>query len=131
MDYLLDTNALIRVLYNQKQLNADVTEALSNPNNNIFISDVSLWEIEIKHLKRPDLIPFSSKDVFDLLTERDANLIHLSPSHIFRLRNVYESDIYRDPFDNLLVATAIEEKMTFITSDNVIGKYPNLNVLQY
>jgi len=48
MNFLADTHILIRSLINPEILNAEIKEILLNENNNIYYSQISLWEISIK-----------------------------------------------------------------------------------
>ena len=56
------------------------------------------------------------------------HMIPLLPSHIERMKSLPHH--HGDPFDRIIIAQAIEGKMTLITSDEKIEKY-DLNILKY
>ena len=130
MEYLLDTNALINIAYGKKDLNPELIIVLNNKNSRLFASDISLWEIEIKHNKYPELMPFSATQLYELLVDTDVSFLPMHLSHIARLKEIYELKIHKDPFDTLLIAMALEESMVLVTSDEKILKYPIVSTLQ-
>ena len=54
MEYLLDTNTLLRALFNDEKISDKTRNIIANEKNQIFVSIVSIWEIELKHNKHPD-----------------------------------------------------------------------------
>ena len=130
MEYLLDTNALLSIIFNNKGLNAEIEKVLNNRNNRFFVSEMSLWEIEIKHNKHPDLMPFSALQIFELLADTNLSFLPVHIFHLAKLKDVYDQKIHNDPFDLLIIATALEESMILITSDKTILKYPIISKLE-
>jgi PIN domain nuclease of toxin-antitoxin system len=87
----------------------------------VYISISSVWEIAIKiSIGKLD---FAGKaEGFVRLAEKnDITVLPIAVSHL----TTYESlpFIHRDPFDRLLIATAIAEQMTLITADENIARY--------
>lgn len=87
----------------------------------VFVSAASLWEVAIKHaLGRGDM-PVSSPQALRSFIEAGYRLLDIKPSHVVRVETL--PPLHRDPFDRLLVAQALEEPLTLITSDLVLGGY--------
>ena len=63
MKILLDTHVLLWALEDSPQLPYYVKEAITDENNEIYVSALSLWEIAIKHKNHPTLMPFSSTQI--------------------------------------------------------------------
>lgn len=131
MEYLLDTHTFLWALQDNKNLPSDIKSLIENRENDVFVSYVSLWEIEIKHLKNPKLMPICVKDILNIVTESGIRLLPINYTHFLELRKVEEEHIHSDPFDHMIIATAESENMTIITHDNLIGKYQNVEVVLY
>ena len=54
-----------RQILGDDSLSKEASDMIMNPNNNIYYSILSLWEIEIKHLKRPMCMPIDAVMVED------------------------------------------------------------------
>ncbi|GIV60348.1 MAG: twitching motility protein PilT [Rhodothermaceae bacterium] len=95
---------------------------IEEPGNEIYISVVNAWEIQIKsHLGKLKL----SKSVMEIIEqEQKVNGFQVLP---VTLEHVYTLDRlplhHRDPFDRLLIAQAEHENLTLITSDDKMEAY--------
>ena len=118
MNYLLDTHRLLWWLSEPKKLTSPVVEAISNPDNDIFVSAVSAWEMTIKKrlkkLKAPN-------NLIETLSSKDLKQLPVLFEHILTFEKI--KPLHNDPFDQLLIAQAKYEQMTIITSDKWIPKY--------
>lgn len=98
-------------------------QAIANPQNDVFVSTVSAWEIAIKAssgkltLARPFASIFPQQ-----LAQNDMDLLSIEIPHLAGLFAL--PALHRDPFDRLLVAQAIAEGMTLVTSDAHLASYP-------
>ena len=131
MRILLDTNVLLRILYgDRKSVSQDIVKLISNKDNDIFVSICSVWEVEIKHLKKPELMPIDGDELYEALTETNVHMLSIKYGYVSKLKDVKEEEIHSDPFDQMLVATALVEGLTILTSDTQIAKYKSINVIQ-
>ena len=102
-------------------LSETAKQAILNPSNIKSLSIVSAWELAIKiSLKK---MKFAGKvSGFIRLVENSGfTILPIKPAHLSALETL--PMIHRDPFDRLLVATALVEKMTLITADENIAHY--------
>lgn len=123
MKILLDTHIFLWWADNSRNLSSGIINLIKNPDNEIYLSMVSLWEIQIKlSLGKLKL----SVDIEDLVKlQKDKNffrIMTIKETHIYKLAEL--PMIHTDPFDRLLIAQTITEKMSIITMDNQIKKYP-------
>ena len=122
MKLLLDTHTFIWWTTEPSRLSQPVTEALTNPDNEVFLSVASLWEMQIK--KQLGKITFA-RPLPDLVAdEQRANALRLLPvmaEHVYRLDQLPPH--HKDPFDRLLLAQAKCEGATLVTSDNALKVY--------
>lgn len=117
--YLLDTHAIIWYVSGNDELSPTARKIMET--KRCFFSFASLWEIAIKQAKGslqfdidiPRLKSVLENEEFIYLppTEYDAEAIKSLP------------DIHRDPFDRLLIAQAIENDLTIVTTDSKIPSY--------
>jgi len=124
---LLDTQVFLWWVNDDPRLGANARKALEDAGIQVVFSSASAWEIAIKaRLGRlhapPDLTTFLT----DQITINGFRVLPIELEHAARVRHL--DDHHRDPFDRLLVAQAILEGLTLVTSDAVIGRYP-VNVL--
>ena len=122
MKYLLDTHALLWFLRGDKKLSAKARGLIDNPGNRKFLSIASLWEIAIKVSLRklvldkpfeklfPEQLHFNRIEILDITVDSLTKLTTL-PFH------------HRDPFDRLIIAQAIVERLPIIGVDAVFDVY--------
>ena len=123
--YLLDTNALITLLY------GDVSGAVFSQNaliammdaDRLFVSVVSIWEIAIKlRIGRID-IRDSIADIFDHCEETGVDILPIEKDSISRTVDIPLRPDHKDPFDRLIIATAAIKELTLISSDEKMNGY--------
>jgi len=116
--YLLDTHILLWWLSNDKKLTKRLRDCISSPQNNIFVSSVSVWEIVIKKSLNKLKVPDNLKETLDA---SDFNVLSMTTEHALCVEHL--PLIHHDPFDRLLIAQCIVEDLVLITSDKVIPQY--------
>ena len=119
--YLLDTHAAIWFFNGNESLSQTANSIIRDLSNNVYISISSVWELAIKiGIGKLD---FAGKAAgFVRLAEKnEITFIPIAISHLTVLESL--PMIHRDPFDRLLIATAIAEQMTLITTDENIARY--------
>jgi PIN domain nuclease of toxin-antitoxin system len=118
MNLLLDTHVLLWALSNDARLSKEARQAIEDGRNLVFVSAATAWEIAIKKslgkLRAPDnyleALERYRFTPLDITSEHALAVEHLPPHH-------------QDPFDRLLVAQAMLEKLTIITHDARIAAY--------
>jgi len=119
--YLLDTHTAIWYFSGDNALSQTAKEIISPLSNQIYLSIISAWEVAIKlNIGKLDI----DGNTVDFINDAESNgfiFLPIKPSHLA----IYETlpMLHRDPFDRLLVATAIDEQMTLITADKNIAQY--------
>jgi PIN domain nuclease of toxin-antitoxin system len=133
MNYLIDTQALSYFLYDWKQLPRQVLDFLGDYTNIGFVSVVSLHEIVIKNAKNQIIVPEPITKVIPKIKNANLEIIPINFHHIIRLETLEREPIHKDPFDRLLIAQCIEDRLTFITSDGKVNLYEKygLDYIQY
>jgi PIN domain nuclease of toxin-antitoxin system len=115
---LLDTHALLWWLEDNPQLGAGAREVVADPASVVFVSAVSVWEIAIKRaigkLRAPD-------GLTDRIDDAGFERLPVGFDHAERVGSLPLH--HGDPFDRLLVAQALVEGATLVTSDRLIEAY--------
>ena len=123
MKYLIDTHIFLWSLFSPEKISKPIAIILREPNNQIFVSTITFWEIalkfslnklELEGITPGELPEFASKMNYDFLSlnAEDASSFYLLPriSH-------------KDPFDRMLNWQAIREKLVLISKDSKISAY--------
>jgi len=120
---LLDTCTFLWVVGGDERLSGNARTLFSDPDNDVFLSAASVWEIVVKHsLGKLSL----SGDPADVVPrERARHFIEPLPiDEAAALALPRLPTHHRDPFDRLLVCQAITLGMTLLTPDPEIRRYP-------
>ncbi len=122
MKLLLDTHLLLWAAGSPNRLSAEARALVSASENELLFSAASVWEIAIKRgLGREDF----RVDVRLLrrgLLDNGYGELPVGSEHAVALDGL--PPIHKDPFDRLLVAQALVEGVTLLTSDDRVAQYP-------
>ena len=122
MRVLLDTHAFLWWLENSPKLGALARETIADPENEIWISAASAWEIAIK----AGLGRLKMKEAPEVCLPREMKRSGFRPlgvSHAHALTVRTLPPLHMDPFDRLLVAPARLEGLILLTADQVLSGY--------
>lgn len=122
MNLLLDTSVLLWVLANSPRLREQARDAIQDPDNQVFVSAATAWEIAIKVALGKLSAP---RDVAEWLPRRLAYHRFLQLPIAFRHATAVEHLPFhhRDPFDRLLIAQASVERLAVVTADRWFDAY--------
>ncbi len=128
MRYLIDTNIAIWSVINPEKIIAYNQIILEN--NEIFISQVSLFEIAIKQKigKMPELA-LTTEKLIERFEIDGFKILSINNQHIAHYHNVPLLEEHKDPFDKLIIATALCENMPIISADAKFTFYKDLITL--
>ncbi len=117
--YLLDTNIALIGLAAPKRLRRAVLAAIEMGPN--LLSSVTYWEVMLKCMKGKLDVGDPRIWWLDALDQLAATALPLRPDHVARL---YDLDpVHPDPFDRILIAQAMVENLTFVTTEGQVLKY--------
>ena len=118
---LIDTHLLLWAAYDPARLSVKATKALQSRDAPLAFSMASLWEVAIKtSLGRPGF----AVDVAQLhqaLLAQGLVELPIRPAHLSRVASL--PWVHKDPFDRLLVAQALEDKIGLLTIDATLRRY--------
>jgi|SRR5688572_14778454 len=123
MKLLLDTHAFLWVDGEPAKLSARARSLCEDPSNEILVSVVSIWEMQLKSMLGKLALRAPLRNVIqDWTADGSLKLIELSANHVFRVESLPTH--HKDPFDRLLIAQAQEEGCAMISHDRLISRYP-------
>jgi PIN domain nuclease of toxin-antitoxin system len=119
---LLDTHAFLWWVNDSPELSAPARLAIANGGNVCFLSLVSCWEMAIKSsLGKLRLAKPVERFLSEQLAANGFGLLNIELSHAAKVETL--PFIHRDPFDRLLIAQAVTDKLTIVSADNVFADY--------
>jgi PIN domain nuclease of toxin-antitoxin system len=121
---LLDTHIALWAIADHPRLSGKARGLIEDPDNEIVISAVSIWEISIKHaLARGGLndMPVSGAEALGYFREAGFTLLPLSPQDAAAVEDL--PPIHADPFDRMLVAQALGAPLRLLTADARVARY--------
>lgn len=123
MRLLLDTCTFLWAVGASDQLSPVAAKLLTDPDNDVYLSAISAWEIAVKQgygrlvlaEQAHSFVPRNrvAHGFLELPLDEESAL------HVARLPSAH-----RDPFDRMLVCQAISHGLTIVTPDPQIAHYP-------
>ncbi|MGH8475961.1 MAG: type II toxin-antitoxin system VapC family toxin [Methylococcales bacterium] len=112
--YLLDTHLVYWWMTGDKCLGAATQRNIAE--SEIVVSTASLWEMTLKNAKGK--LPLPSSSIVESLEAQGFILLPIVPRHIEAMRRL--NCVHADPFDRLLIAQSLDEKLILLTRDAAI-----------
>lgn len=123
MRLLLDTHVFLWFDSGDGRIPAHVRELCEDGTNEVFLSLVSVWEMQIKTTlgkMRPPVAPVEMVEAY--LRTATLALLPIELAHIRALANLPAN--HGNPFDRMLAAQARHEGLTLVTADQTLRTYP-------
>ena len=118
MNLLLDTHVFLWWVGDDPQLNAKARAATAHPNNLVFVSAATAWEISIKS----SLGKLSAPDDYEFELEvHGLRALPILNAHALAVKHLPLH--HQDPFDQLLIAQVSLERLTLVTHDTRMKLY--------
>jgi PIN domain nuclease of toxin-antitoxin system len=116
--FLVDTHAVLWWLTDDPALSRPARDALGDPANEPLVSTATVWKIAIKRalgkLTAPDDLP-------DRIVDEGFAWLPIGAAHAWAVRDLPAH--HQDPFDRLLVAQALTERLPIVTTDARFADY--------
>lgn len=122
MKVLLDTHALIWWLFDDPKLPTTARETISNPHHEVLVSSASAWEVATKHRlgKLPEAGDLPDRFEHYVSAARFREL-PVSVPHALAAGRL--PGPHKDPFDRMLIAQALGERIGVVTADPIFASY--------
>lgn len=120
MRLLLDTHALVWSLLEPERIPARLRATLIDPGHTVYVSAASIWEVAIKAGLGKLAFPLDRLEA--ITDEAGFSELPVTSAHALEVRHLPLH--HRDPFDRLLIAQAQHERLTLVTRDPDVRRYP-------
>jgi PIN domain nuclease of toxin-antitoxin system len=117
---LLDTHPFVWFLLDPKRIPAHLMALLTDPSRIVHVSAVAVWEVTIKTGLGKLALPLDRLEA--TIAAAGFTVLPVTAAHALEVRHL--PPLHRDPFDRLLIAQARHEKLTLVTCDAAIRRYP-------
>lgn len=121
MKLLLDTQLLLWVASEPERLTRAARKLLNDPDNELLFSAASLWEIAIKSTLGREDFRVEPRLLRQGLLDNGYVELPVTSQHAVGIGSL--PALHKDPFDRLLVAQALSEGLTLLTSDARLVRY--------
>jgi PIN domain nuclease of toxin-antitoxin system len=119
---LLDTHLLLWAAGQPERLSKAARDLIEAADNELIFSPASLWEVVIKRgLGREDFQVDARLLRRGLLDNGYAELL-IGSEHVVAIESL--PPLHKDPFDRVLIAQALVEGITLVTTDETVARYP-------
>jgi PIN domain nuclease of toxin-antitoxin system len=123
LNLLLDTHAFLWMALGSDRWPGRIAKQLRDPDNDVWLSVVSVWELAVKTGTGRLTLPSPAIDfVIDHRRRHRVESLALEEAAVAHLERL--PPLHRDPFDRMLVCQAIEHGLTIVTGDPLIRDYP-------
>jgi PIN domain nuclease of toxin-antitoxin system len=121
--YLLDSVVWLWSIGSVEKINKRGREILESGDSEVYLSAATAWELSIKaRLGKLALPSPPAKCIPQFMAKQ--RLLPLPVSHLHAVKVYDLPSHHQDPFDRLLIAQAMVEGLTVLTSDRDFRKYP-------
>jgi len=122
MKYLLDTHIFLWFITDNEKLNQSVKYLLEGEHE-LFLSAASLWEIALKQSLEQLIISAPYEGFINYhLKVNHINILDIKTAHLTQIIDLPFH--HQNPFDRLLIAQAMVEKIPIISSNDAFNSYP-------
>ncbi len=123
MRLLLDTCTFVWLMADAPALSERAIALFESADTELFLSAVSAWEIQVKHGLGKLVLPDPPESYLpDRRARHDIASLPLDEATILHLERL--PPIHSDPFDRMLVCSAIQHGLSILTPDAQIRRYP-------
>jgi PIN domain nuclease of toxin-antitoxin system len=131
MKYLLDTHYMLWSILDTKRIPGKLKDTLTDPKNLVIVSAISFWEVSLKNsLGKLELQNVSPQDL-PAICEEMSFLIEPLHASVCSSYHQLKATWHKDPFDRMLIWTAITNNYTLITVDENVMKYKSEGLKVY
>jgi PIN domain nuclease of toxin-antitoxin system len=123
MRLLLDTHAFLWFIQGSQNLSETAINLIEDQRNQKLLSIASLWEMSIK-------VSIGKLDVGMAIAELVSREVYGNGFEVLAIQANHLDELtklvfhHKDPFDRLIIAQALAERMPVVTRDEAFGRYP-------
>ena len=122
MKVLVDTHALLWFVLDDPRLGRKADALMRSGSTDLLLSVASCWELAIKHaLGKINLGKPFDQFLWPELRRNQIEVLPIAEAHLNLLSGL--PNHHRDPFDRLLAAQALAERIPMVSADEAMSRY--------
>lgn len=121
MKLLIDTHLLLWATAQSPRLPRAAFRLISDADNDLLFSVASVWEYAVKYAKGPERFELPPHQLREVLLENGYRELEISGKHVLAVSSLPR--LHGDPFDRILIAQAMVEGITLVTTDAIVARY--------
>lgn len=125
---LLDTHVILWIEADPKKLSSAAREAIEDPENEVYVSSISAFELALKVRRKLLELPLAP-DTWLREVCRQRGFREIAVNSSIASASAFLPEIHRDPCDRILVATALLNRVRLVSADGIIADYPDIEVV--
>lgn len=125
---LLDTHAYIWLASDQSQLSPTGLEAITRSAGQLYMSSISALETALLVNRGRLELPCTPEDYYQRAISQHG-IAEIAIDHAVAFQSTKLPDIHNDPFDRIIIATAIIRGLHILSKDRLLPKYPGIEVI--
>ena len=124
MKYLLDTHTFMWSIMDSSKLSEKVRTIIENPNNEIFVSGITFWEIAIKtQIGKMKFENFNILHLPNIATQYGFSIFTPSAYDYVTYNELPLVESHKDPFDRMLIHSALKNNLILLSKDESFAHY--------
>ena len=122
MKVLVDTHCWLWLLASPHRFSEQTRTILTDPATELLLSVASVWEIIVKHALGKLKLPLHPVEYLSSRLEQTRTTsLPIMLAHVLQLAHLPPH--HRDPFDRVIIAQALIERLPILTADRQFGAY--------
>lgn len=126
MKLLIDTHFVFWYALGDKRMPTKLIDLITDPDNDIYVSEASVLEVVIKHAKNPKAMPYDGDEFVDLCSRANFATLPITLADILAYGTLdlkAAEGQHKDPFDRLLIAQSKAQTIMLATHDEAFSLY--------
>ncbi len=129
MNYIIDTHIFLWLIFEPEKISDKKLKQLEEPNNMIYLSSISFWEISLKfNLGKLDLKGLSPEELPSVASEMGIITLNIDENTMASFYKLEKQEDHKDPFDRIIIWFCICHDYILISQDNKFSGYKKLGL---
>ena len=129
MNYIIDTHIFLWLIFEPENILDKKLSQLEDPNNTIYLSSISFWEISLKfNLGKLDLKGLLPENLPNVATEMGILTLNIDEKTMASFYKLEKQEGHKDPFDRIIIWFCICHDYILISQDNKFHSYKKLGL---
>lgn len=125
---LLDTHAFVWLSSDRKQLSKKALATIGSNPGRLYLSSITSLEIALLHQRNRLVLPFPAREYLRMNIEH-YRIQEIPVDTTIACTSAQLPDVHRDPFDRIMIATAMEHRLSIVSKDDRLSAYNRAEII--